>query len=85
MAIKYAEEIVRDIEGRGSIVVPENCVTGETFEEWLKQQHIKEKRNMTAGDSTASSHVKQNDSEMTLIRFLHIGNNCLNNHRKKFR
>lgn len=35
MAIKFAEDIVKEIRERGSIEVPEGYVTGEAFEEWL--------------------------------------------------
>lgn len=35
MAIKFAEDIVKEIRERGNIEVPEGYVTGEAFEEWL--------------------------------------------------
>lgn len=35
MAIKFAEDIVKEIEERGPIYVPDGYVTGEAFEEWL--------------------------------------------------
>lgn len=35
MAIKFAQDIVREIRERGSIEVPEGYVTGEDFENWL--------------------------------------------------
>lgn len=35
MAIKFAEDIIKEIEERGSITVPRGYVTGEAFEEWL--------------------------------------------------
>lgn len=36
--IKTAEDIIREIEQRGTIHVPDNCVTGESFEEWLYEE-----------------------------------------------
>lgn len=35
MAIKFAMDIIKEIEKRGSITVPSGYVTGEAFEEWL--------------------------------------------------
>lgn len=35
MGIKFAIDIVEEIEKRGSITVPIGYVTGETYEEWL--------------------------------------------------
>lgn len=35
MAVKFADEIVKEIRERGSIEVPEGYFTGEAFEEWL--------------------------------------------------
>ena len=35
MNIKLAEDIVKEMEERGAITVPQGCVTGEAFEEWL--------------------------------------------------
>ena len=35
MAIKFADEIVKEIRERGSIEVPKGYFTGEAFEEWL--------------------------------------------------
>lgn len=40
MAIKYANEIVKEIEERGEIQVPDGCVTGEEFEKWLRDRDI---------------------------------------------
>ena len=36
--VKFAEDIIKEIEERGSIEVPEGYVTGEAFEEWLREQ-----------------------------------------------
>ena len=41
MGIKFAKDIVKEIEARGSIKVPDNCVTGETFEKWLCEEKNK--------------------------------------------
>lgn len=38
MAIKFANDIVREIRERGSIEVPEGYFTGEAFEEWLYEE-----------------------------------------------
>lgn len=35
MAVRFADEIVKEIQTRGSIMVPEGYVTGEEFENWL--------------------------------------------------
>lgn len=40
MAIKFADEIVKEIRERGSIEVPEGYFTGEAFEEWLYKDQI---------------------------------------------
>ena len=36
MRVKYAKDIIKEIQARGSIQVPEGYITGEAFEEWLK-------------------------------------------------
>lgn len=35
MNIKFAEEIVEEMNARGQISVPEGYVTGEEFEKWM--------------------------------------------------
>lgn len=40
MAIKFADEIVKEIRERGSVEVPEGYFTGEAFEEWLYKEEI---------------------------------------------
>lgn len=40
IAIKYAKEIVKEIQKRGRIKVSEDAVTGEAFEGWLHQKEI---------------------------------------------
>ena len=40
MAIKYANEIAKEIKERGEIQVPECCVIGEEFEKWLRDRNI---------------------------------------------
>ena len=37
MAIKFADEIIKDIEKRGSVKIPNGNITGEEFEKWLKK------------------------------------------------
>lgn len=47
IAIKYAREIVKEIRERGSTVVPAECITGDTFEEWLrKEKRVAEPRDI---------------------------------------
>ena len=36
MEIKFAKDIVADIEKRSKVSIPKGCVTGEAFEEWLR-------------------------------------------------
>ena len=50
MAIKFADEIVKEIRERGSIEVPKGYFTGEAFEEWLYKG--KEKDLFELSDST---------------------------------
>lgn len=38
MAVKFADEIAKEIQERGGIEVPEGCYTGEAFEEWLSKE-----------------------------------------------
>lgn len=38
MAIKFAVDIISEIEKRGAIVVPDGYVTGEAFERWLYEE-----------------------------------------------
>lgn len=40
MSIKYADDIIKEIEERGQIQVPEGCVTGEEFEKWLRENKV---------------------------------------------
>ena len=35
MSIKFAEEIVNEIEKRGAIRIPDGNISGEEFEKWL--------------------------------------------------
>ena len=41
MAIKYANEIAKEIEERGEIQVPDGYVTGEEYEKWLCNESVK--------------------------------------------
>lgn len=36
MRVKYAKDIIKEIQARGSIQVPEGYITGEAFEEWVE-------------------------------------------------
>ncbi len=36
MRVKYAKDIIKEIQARGSIQVLEGYITGEAFEEWLE-------------------------------------------------
>lgn len=40
MVIKYANEIIKEVEERGEIQVPYGCVTGEEFEKWLRNRDV---------------------------------------------
>ena len=44
MSVKYANEIVKEIEERGQIQVPEGCVTGEEYEKWMRGENINHTR-----------------------------------------
>lgn len=35
MKIKFATEIMKEIEARGNVRIPEGYVTGEAFEKWM--------------------------------------------------
>ena len=39
--IKYADQIVEEIDKRGPITIPKGCVTGEEFEKWLYEKSDK--------------------------------------------
>lgn len=45
--IKYAEDIVKEIDERGTIKIPDNCVTGEEFEKWLYEENTEIKNKDT--------------------------------------
>ena len=38
--IKLADQIVNEMDARGQVIVPDNCVTGEAFEEWREPGRI---------------------------------------------
>lgn len=38
--IKYAEDIVKEIDERGTIKIQDDCVTGEEFEKWLLEENV---------------------------------------------
>ena len=38
--IKYANQIIKEIEERGQIQVPNGYATGEEFEKWLRDRNI---------------------------------------------
>lgn len=38
MKIKYAKDIAKEIRERGSVQVPEGCIAGDAFEEWLRDR-----------------------------------------------
>lgn len=40
MGIKFAMDIIKEIEKRGSITVPKGYVTGEAYEEWLYEEDV---------------------------------------------
>lgn len=45
--IKYADEIVKEIEQRGVIKIPNGNVSGEEFEKWLYEEDTKIKNKDT--------------------------------------
>ena len=51
MSVKFADEIVTEIKERGQIQVPDGCVTGEEFEEWLRKKNINLTPKEIANDS----------------------------------
>lgn len=42
MPIKFADDIIKEINNRGKISVRNNCVTGEEFEKWLRRKNTNE-------------------------------------------
>ena len=38
MAIRYADDIIKEIELRGQIITSAKCATGEDFEKWLYEE-----------------------------------------------
>ena len=38
MNIKFANEIVKEMEERGLIQMPENSINGEEYEKWLYEE-----------------------------------------------
>lgn len=38
MAIKFAKDMIREIQERREIFVPQGYVTGEAYEEWLYEE-----------------------------------------------
>ena len=45
--IKFAEDIVSDMEARGSIETPEGFINGEAYERWLYEGDREDKQNDT--------------------------------------
>ncbi len=45
--IKSVKELIKEIEERGPIEVPEGCVTGEEYEKWLYEEDKPEIENKT--------------------------------------
>lgn len=42
-SIKFADQIVKEMDERGTPIVLDNCVTGEEFEKWLRERPFREK------------------------------------------
>lgn len=38
MTFKFADEVIDEIKTRGQVEIPEGCVSGEEFEEWLRYE-----------------------------------------------
>lgn len=53
MSIKFARQIVEEMNSRGPISVPDGCVTGEEYEEWLyegvDESHEEERNDKVKG------------------------------------
>ena len=47
MSIKFARQIVEEMDSRGQISVPDGCVTGEEHEEWLLEQDSKNRKTVS--------------------------------------
>ena len=43
--MKYADDIVRQMEERGEVKIPEDCFADESFEKHLHRQHTEPKQN----------------------------------------
>ncbi len=41
MGIKFAEDIIKEMDARGTIKIPDNCVAGDDFERWLCEERNK--------------------------------------------
>jgi hypothetical protein len=41
MTIKFFDEILKEIEEQGFASFPPNCVNGEEYEDWLRENKIK--------------------------------------------
>jgi hypothetical protein len=41
MTIKFAKDIIKEIQKRGSVTIPKGYVTGEAFEKWLRSKKDK--------------------------------------------
>lgn len=48
MAIKFANEIITEIKNRGPIKIPNNNLTGNEFENWLRKNY-KHNKNVKTG------------------------------------
>ena len=55
MGIKFAMDIIKEIEKRGPITVPSGYVTGEAYEEWLYEDIAMDSRR---GSSLSATSIK---------------------------
>lgn len=42
--MKYAEEIVKELNKRGEITIPSNCVADDSFDKWIHKEQTDGKR-----------------------------------------
>ena len=61
MAIRFANEIIDEIEKRGFITVPRGNVTGDEFEKWLMNDYCMEMETFQVMEKVITSNTDIND------------------------
>lgn len=51
MTIKFAKDIIKVMQKRGSVAIPKGYVTGESFEKWLRSKKDKNNKH--------NKHIKE--------------------------